>query len=189
MMVTRPPMPAPPFGKRRAWSSATPICSTPGFCPITPCGPSSFATCNLWCSTRCTSTGACLAHTWPMCWRRLQRIAHFYDASPRFVLTSATIANPAELGERLIEAPVAVGGGGRRGPGSQAFSHLQPAHRGPRSRVAAQCTGRECSAGPGASARQGANHCLWASAAHRRVVAQLFARGGPPLGPPCQGGS
>jgi DEAD/DEAH box helicase domain-containing protein len=38
--------------------------------------------------------------------RRLRRIAQFYGARPQFVLTSATIANPKELAERLIEAPV-----------------------------------------------------------------------------------
>jgi DEAD/DEAH box helicase domain-containing protein len=40
--------------------------------------------------------------------RRLARIARFYGASPQFILTSATIANPAQLAGRLIEAPVAV---------------------------------------------------------------------------------
>jgi DEAD/DEAH box helicase domain-containing protein len=38
--------------------------------------------------------------------RRLRRITQFYGAAPQFVLTSATIANPKELAERLIEAPV-----------------------------------------------------------------------------------
>jgi DEAD/DEAH box helicase domain-containing protein len=38
--------------------------------------------------------------------RRLKRIARFYGADPQFVLTSATIANPSELAERLVEAPV-----------------------------------------------------------------------------------
>ena len=38
--------------------------------------------------------------------RRLKRIARFYGASPQFILTSATIGNPRELAERLIEAPV-----------------------------------------------------------------------------------
>jgi DEAD/DEAH box helicase domain-containing protein len=40
--------------------------------------------------------------------RRLKRIAHFYGSSPQFILTSATIANPVELAERLIEEPVAL---------------------------------------------------------------------------------
>ncbi len=40
--------------------------------------------------------------------RRLKRIANFYGASPQFVLTSATIGNPAQLAETLIEAPIAL---------------------------------------------------------------------------------
>lgn len=38
--------------------------------------------------------------------RRLKRIDRLYDSDPHFALTSATIANPRELAERLIEAPV-----------------------------------------------------------------------------------
>ncbi|MGD8752251.1 MAG: DEAD/DEAH box helicase, partial [Anaerolineales bacterium] len=38
--------------------------------------------------------------------RRLKRIAKFYTADPNFILTSATIGNPSELAERLIEAPI-----------------------------------------------------------------------------------
>jgi DEAD/DEAH box helicase domain-containing protein len=38
--------------------------------------------------------------------RRLRRITAFHGSQPRFALTSATIANPKELAERLIEAPV-----------------------------------------------------------------------------------
>ena len=40
--------------------------------------------------------------------RRLRRIAKFYGSSPQFVCCSATIANPGELAERLIEGEVAV---------------------------------------------------------------------------------
>ena len=38
--------------------------------------------------------------------RRLQRIARFHGGRPQFILTSATIANPQELAEKLIEQPV-----------------------------------------------------------------------------------
>jgi DEAD/DEAH box helicase domain-containing protein len=38
--------------------------------------------------------------------RRLRRICRFYGSDPRFALASATIANPKELAENLIEAPV-----------------------------------------------------------------------------------
>jgi DEAD/DEAH box helicase domain-containing protein len=42
--------------------------------------------------------------------RRLQRICRHYGASPQFICTSATIANPQELAERLIGAPVGLVG-------------------------------------------------------------------------------
>ena len=40
--------------------------------------------------------------------RRLKRICNFYGADPRFILCSATIANPGELAEMLIEDQVTV---------------------------------------------------------------------------------
>jgi len=40
--------------------------------------------------------------------RRLRRVCHFYGSDPRFLCASATIANPRELAERLIEAPVTL---------------------------------------------------------------------------------
>jgi DEAD/DEAH box helicase domain-containing protein len=40
--------------------------------------------------------------------RRLRRIAKFYGSAPKFICCSATIANPGELAERLIENEVEV---------------------------------------------------------------------------------
>ncbi len=40
--------------------------------------------------------------------RRLKRICHFYGSSPQFILTSATIANPQQLAERLIEERITL---------------------------------------------------------------------------------
>src|SRR5258708_4036759 len=40
--------------------------------------------------------------------RRLRRICRFYGANPQFLCASATIANPNELAEKLVEAPVRV---------------------------------------------------------------------------------
>ncbi|MCA1656951.1 MAG: DEAD/DEAH box helicase, partial [Actinobacteria bacterium] len=40
--------------------------------------------------------------------RRLRRLARIYGADPQFVLASATISNPGELGAALVGAPVTV---------------------------------------------------------------------------------
>ncbi len=50
--------------------------------------------------------------------RRLKRVADFYGAQPRFILASATIGNPRELAEALIEEPVRAieENGAPRGP-------------------------------------------------------------------------
>jgi DEAD/DEAH box helicase domain-containing protein len=40
--------------------------------------------------------------------RRLKRIARFYGAKPQWLFTSATIANPVELAERLADEPVSL---------------------------------------------------------------------------------
>ena len=50
--------------------------------------------------------------------RRLKRVAAFYNSAPKFILASATIGNPKELAEKLIEQPVTLidNDGSARGP-------------------------------------------------------------------------
>lgn len=50
--------------------------------------------------------------------RRLKRVARFYGANPQFILASATIGNPQQLAEKLIEEPVHLidNDGSARGP-------------------------------------------------------------------------
>ena len=50
--------------------------------------------------------------------RRLKRVANFYGAKPQFILASATIGNPKELAEKLIEETVQLidNDGSARGP-------------------------------------------------------------------------
>lgn len=50
--------------------------------------------------------------------RRLKRVAGFYGVKPQFLLASATIGNPKEFAERLIEEPVHLidNDGSARGP-------------------------------------------------------------------------
>jgi len=40
--------------------------------------------------------------------RRLKRIARFYGSDPQFILCTATIANPVDMAERTVEAPVTL---------------------------------------------------------------------------------
>jgi DEAD/DEAH box helicase domain-containing protein len=50
--------------------------------------------------------------------RRLKRVANFYGSAPKFILASATIGNPKELAEKLIEERAALidNDGSARGP-------------------------------------------------------------------------
>jgi DEAD/DEAH box helicase domain-containing protein len=58
--------------------------------------------------------------------RRLRRIAAHYGTAPQFLLTSATIANPEELAEGLVEAPVTVIAGDGAGWGAKTFLLYNP---------------------------------------------------------------
>jgi len=58
--------------------------------------------------------------------RRLRRIAGFYGSEPRFICCSATIANPGELAERLIEDEVEVLSANGAPTGEKTFVFYNP---------------------------------------------------------------
>ena len=58
--------------------------------------------------------------------RRLRRVAKFYGADLQFVLTSATIGNPQELAEKIIEAPVTLIDADGSGRGERHFLIYNP---------------------------------------------------------------
>jgi len=58
--------------------------------------------------------------------RRLKRVAAFYGATPQFLLASATIGNPRELAENLIEAPVTLVDGDGSACGERHFLLYNP---------------------------------------------------------------
>ena len=59
--------------------------------------------------------------------RRLRRVARHYGAEPRFLLSSATIANPGELAERLTERRVSLVERSGAPPAGAVLPLLQPA--------------------------------------------------------------
>ena len=96
--ATRPRRSAPRSAAARTWCSPIRTCCTSASCPTTPAGATSSPTWRWWSSTRRTSTAACSARTSANVLRRLRRLADAYGTRPRFVLTSATIANPLSAG-------------------------------------------------------------------------------------------
>ena len=58
--------------------------------------------------------------------RRLRRIARFYGSKPQFICCSATIANPGELAERLIEDEVEVLNANGAPAGEKTFVFYNP---------------------------------------------------------------
>ena len=121
---------APPSAKMPASSFPTRTCSTPGILPHHTNWADFFRNLKFVVIDEMhTYRGVFGSHVANVI-RRLKRVARFYGANPQFILTSATIGNPRELAEKLIEAPVTLGRPGwllaRRTP----FSDLQPArHR------------------------------------------------------------
>ncbi len=59
--------------------------------------------------------------------RRLRRVAGLYGPTPRFVMASATIANPVELAERLVGEPFRLVDSDGAPRAGAADRHVEPA--------------------------------------------------------------
>ena len=108
--------------------------------------------------------------------RRLRRLARAYGTEPRFLLTSATIANPVELAERLTGRRRRAGRPRRRAARRAPDRDVEPAARG---RAARQARRRRCPRPPAllAAARRarGAHDLLPQVAPRRRADPALHA--------------
>jgi DEAD/DEAH box helicase domain-containing protein len=62
--------------------------------------------------------------------RRLRRLARIYGAEPQFLLASATISNPGELGRQLLGLPVTVIGEDAAPRAERTIVPLEPTARG-----------------------------------------------------------
>ena len=117
-------------------------------------------------STRPTSTAASSAPTSPTCCGGCAASPRIYGAEPRFILTSATIANPVELAERLVGDRVPAGRLRRRPAGGAADRDLEPAadRRGRRGAAARRSPSRpSCSPTSSSPARGRSASCAAAA--------------------------
>ena len=117
------------FAARRTSCSATPTCCTRGSCRTIRAGRSCSRTCSSSSSTSCTRIAACSAATSANILRRLQRVCRHYGSDPIFICSSATIANPRELAERLTGASVRAGREERRAARREVLPVRQSAGR------------------------------------------------------------
>ena len=106
------------------------------------------------------------------CFRRLRRIAAAYGTEPRFLLASATIANPVELAERLTGLEEVTLDRARRRPGRPAPDRgLEPAAHRRGARPSPLGARRRRRAARPARGRGGADDLLRALAQGRRAAA------------------
>ncbi len=90
--------------------------------------------------------------------RRLARVCRHYGSSPAFICSSATIANPRELAERLVGRAVRAGRSQRRAARREVLSLRQSAGREPRARHPAVVSGRDAARRAGVSEARSADH-------------------------------
>ena len=80
-------------------------------------------------STSCTRTAGVFGSHVANVIRRLRRICRFYGSDPIFICAQRTIANPRELAERILEAPVELIDDNGAPAGRKHILVVQPAGR------------------------------------------------------------
>ncbi len=108
--------------------------------------------------------------------RRLRRLCAQYGASPQFICTSATIANPAALAEKLIEQPVTLIDDNGAPRGEKHVILLNPPLLDPEKGIRRSATLGSNRSRRGLSRCGAADHRVWALPPHDRAAAHLFAR-------------
>ena len=106
--VTRRRTRGAPSARARTSSSATRTCSMRASCRITHAGRSCSRTCSYVVIDELHAYRGVFGSHLANILRRLHRVCRHYGSSPVFICTSATIANPVELAERLTERPIAL---------------------------------------------------------------------------------
>ena len=108
--------------------------------------------------------------------RRLRRLCAQYGGSPQFICTSATIANPAALAEKLIEQPVTLIDDNGAPRGEKHVILLNPPLLDPEKGIRRSATLEATDRAARLSRCGAADHRLWALPPHDRAAAHLFAR-------------
>ena len=131
------------FARARTSCSATPTWCTRASCRTIRAGRSSSRTCATSSSTSCTRTAACSAATCATCCGGCGASAGTTGRIPAFLCSSATIANPRELAERLTEQPFELVEQKRRAARREVLRVRQPAGRQPSARHPAVVSERD----------------------------------------------
>ena len=96
---------AAPFARARTSCSAIPTCCTPASCRTIRKWAKLFENLRFIIIDELHAYRGVFGSHLTNVLRRLQRICRHYGSDPQFICSSATIANPAELAERLAERP------------------------------------------------------------------------------------
>ena len=106
--------------------------------------------------------------------RRIRRICRHYGSNPVFICSSATIANPRELAERLTERPFETGRPERRSARREVFRLCESARGQPSAWHPPLISCRDATRCFGVLEAQSAAHCVRPEPSHDRDIDYLL---------------